>query len=121
MCEATCENCGVSADYDPEVCLCPNCEFDAFDTLLRLLNLPQSIRSPCTGICRTSDGHYMLRNVGDTGYDRFLGKPSPVHEGPGLTQTLALWATLNSHQRAAVRAEAANPDGPIILSEFGIP
>lgn len=87
-------------------------------TLLRLMNLSQF-----EGVMRTSDGFYIAQIPGDIGYNFFLGRPAPVHEGPGLRNTLKIWASLTEDERKAVRRLAANPvvGSPIPLSEFGIP
>ena len=91
---------------------------DAQRNLLRLMNLPQF-----AGVVRTADGFYTAQVPGDLGYNAFLGKPSPVHDGPGLAQTLKVWAGLTEEERDAVRMLAANPpDGERIpLADFGIP
>ena len=93
---------------------------DTQRTLLRLMNLPPS---RFAGVMRTSDGFYIAQEQGDVGYNAFLGNPNPVHEGPGLENTLRIWAGLTEEEQAAVRTLAANPiDGaPIPLADFGIP
>lgn len=94
--------------------------FDALDTLLRVMCIPGPLRLQIIQICRTSDGVYLFRCEGEIGYDHFLGKPYPVHPGPGLEWTTQIWNNLTSDQQKEVRQTAANPDGPILLSEFGI-
>ena len=91
------------------------------ETLLTLMSLPPSQFS---GVCRTADGFYIGRAVGDLGYNHFLGRPARVHDGPGRTQMLVTWTKLTADERRAVIRLAANPpDGqPILLLEdFGIP
>ena len=88
--------------------------------MMRLMSIPTSTYD---AVCRTGDGYYLARPVGSVGYDAFLGKPSPLHDGPGREWMLATWEGLSQDQRVAVYALAANPlDGlPILLSEFGVP
>ena len=92
---------------------------DAQRNLLRVMNLPARF----VGVVRTSDGHYLAQEEGDLGYNAFLGRPAPIHDGPGLTNTLRIWAGLTEEEQEAVRAAAAYPvDGvPIPLADFGIP
>ena len=91
---------------------------DGMTNLIRLMNLPRSIVS----VSRTVDGHYIGMDAGDVGYNHFFGKPAPIHSGPGLEATLALWATLTEAERLDVRLAARNAEGsPIPLSEFGLP
>lgn len=90
-------------------------------TLLKLMNLPPSMYD---GVCKTSDGFYMGKGVGDIGYNTFLGRPAPPHAGPGRNHTLAVWSQLSSSERQAVLVLAAKPpDGsPIDLhADFGVP
>ena len=91
---------------------------DAESTLLRLMNLPRSF----VGVVKTVDGHYIAQTEGDIGYNHFLGKPQPVHAGPGLENTLRIWSSLTVKEQQAVRAVATSPvDGqPIQLSDFGL-
>ena len=92
----------------------------AYETMLRLMNLP----SFYDGVVRTSDGHYIAKKAGDLGYNHFLGKPSPVHDGPGLQRALSIWEELTPAEREAVHAVAASPgDGSSIPlgRDFGIP
>ena len=94
--------------------------YDVESNLLRLMNLPLSRFS---GVVRTSDGFYIGREQGDIGYNAFLGNPAPVHDGPGLENTLRVWASLSESEREAVVELAAHPEdgSPIPLEEFGIP
>ena len=92
----------------------------AHETMLRLMSLPRHF----VGVTRTSDGFYIAQVEGDVGYNAFLGKPQPVHAGPGLDNALRIWAGLSDEERKAVHAVAASPmDGsPIPLTDdFGIP
>jgi hypothetical protein len=93
---------------------------NVLDTLLRLMCIPSIVRQRATGVCRTSDGCYLLRQEGDVGYDVFLGKPRPVHDGPGLDNARSVWNGLTDEQKQLVRNVANNPDGPVVLAEFGI-
>ena len=91
------------------------------DTLLSLMNLPPSRFS---GVCRTADGYYMASAHGDVGYNHFLGKPSPPHDGPGRDLMLKVWHELTETERLVVVHLANHPiDGtPIRLAEdFGVP
>ena len=90
------------------------------ETMLRLMNLPAS---RFEGVVRTADGMYIGQVVGDVGYNAFLGKPAPVHDGPGRDNTLRIWDALTAEEQAQVRAVAACPsDGqPIPLADFGVP
>lgn len=88
-------------------------------TLLRLMSLGQF-----QAVCRTSDGYYMAQVPGDLGYNAFLGRPAPVHDGLGHRQMLQVWAALSTDEQVAVWRLAQNPlDGsPIPLdSDFGVP
>jgi len=89
------------------------------ETMLRLMNLPAS---RFNGVVRT-DGDYIAQAIGDIGYNHFLGKPAPIHDGPGLDNTLRIWNALTAEEQAQVRAVAACPmDGqPIPLEDFGVP
>lgn len=61
---------------------------------------------------------------GDIGYNRFIGRPSKPHAGPGRDLILKRWQALSAEERAAVVQAARHPlDGsPIDLqSEFGVP
>ena len=94
-------------------------QIDATTLLLDVLNLrPARI----VDVVRTTDGCYIGMDPGDLGYNRFIGKPAPLHAGPGLTRTRERWAALSEDEREAVRVRAAAPpDGsPIPLQEFGI-
>ena len=91
------------------------------ETLLALMNLPPSKFS---GVVLTTDGFYIASVHGDLGYNHFLGKPAPVHDGPGKTQMLSVWNRLTVQERDAVYQLADNPiDGHSIpLHEgFGVP
>ena len=90
-------------------------------TLLKLMCIPTSIYD---GVCRTSDGCYLGRVKGGVGYDAFLGKPGPLHPGPGRNLMLRTWGELDEAQRKAVLALAAAPgDGCAIplARDFGVP
>ena len=91
----------------------------ATEMLIRLMNLRPT---GAVDVCRTSDGFYMGRAEGDMGYNMFLGKPVPIHYGPGLEMTRAYWASLTPGDQAAVSNRAACPvDGsPIPLADFGV-
>lgn len=93
----------------------------ARENLLRLMNIPQAMG--LDGVVKTADGHYIGRVQGDCGYNAFIGKPAPVHPGPGLDCTLETWAGMSQLERDGVRALAAVPvDGePIDLADFGVP
>ena len=87
--------------------------------LIDLMNLgPLGV----TDVVRTSDGFYLGRAPGDIGYNVFIGKPSPPHEGPGRERSLALWEGLTVQERNAVRMRCNHPlDGSRIpLGDFGI-
>jgi len=91
------------------------------ETVLGLMNLPLSRFS---GVVRTSDGHYLARSRGDIGYNHFLGRPAPLHDGPGRTNMLKVWSGLTDEQKAAALLYALiPPDGcPLLLHEdFGVP
>ncbi len=91
------------------------------ETMLKLMSLPVS---RFDGVVYTSDGCYIAKAIGDCGYNAFLGKPQPVHNGPGRDQMLETWAGLTPTERKAVHVLAAAPgDGsPIPLSKhFGVP
>lgn len=94
---------------------------DTNRTLLKLMNLPPG---RFAGVCRTTDGHYIAQIHGDVGYNAFLGRPAPPHDGPGRDSMLATWHSLTPRDKAAVISLAANPiDGePIDLAaDFGVP
>lgn len=91
------------------------------ETLLRLMNLPPS---RFAGVVRTGDGYYLAQVVGDLGYNAFLGKPNPPHNGPGRNLMLSVWSSLTDKEKRAVYALAKNPlDGQSILlhEDFGVP
>jgi hypothetical protein len=93
-------------------------------TTKNLLNLMSLPTSNFDGVICTSDGHYIARVKGDTGYNGFLGQPSPPHAGPGRDHMLETWRGMTPEERKAVLALAAHPiDGsPIRLAEdFGVP
>ena len=94
---------------------------DCQEALLKLMNLPTS---QYISVCRTSDGYYLAQRRGDLGYNAFLGKPTPPHDGPGRDFMLQTWASLSPAERVAVWHLARHPlDGlPIRLAEdFGVP
>lgn len=93
--------------------------FNATRALLQVMNLPAS---RFTDVCKTSDGFYLGRIPGGLGYDVFIGRPGPVHPGPGLDNTRRVWELLTPAQRKKVRNRANHPtDGtPISLRDFGI-
>ena len=91
----------------------------ATDNLIDLMNLgPLGVED----VVRTSDGFYLGQAPGDIGYNVFIGKPDPVHEGPGVERSRAVWEGLTVQQRNAVRMRCNHPlDGERIpLSDFGI-
>ena len=91
------------------------------ETMLRLMSIPTS---QFDGVCRTSDGYYIAQRKGDIGYNHFLGRPSPPHDGPGRDQMLKVWGALTKEEKVEVLALAASPiDGsPILLhKDFGVP
>ena len=90
--------------------------------LMRCMGL-QGAPVELESVCRTVDGMYIGQVAGDVGYNAFIGKPSQVHEGPGLEQSRGVWDSLTPNERTAVLQLAASPgDGtPIPLQrEFGI-
>ena len=91
----------------------------ATKNLIKLMNLGPT---GAVDVVRTSDGFYLGQAPGDIGYNMFIGRPSPVHEGPGLEHTLAVWESLTVQERNAVRMRCNHPlDGERIpLSDFGI-
>ncbi len=93
---------------------------DSRKTMLLLMNLPAS---RFDGVVRDGSGNYIAQVIGDIGYNAFLGRPAPVHDGPGRDNTLQIWNGLTAKEQAQVRAVAACPgDGqPIPLADFGVP
>jgi hypothetical protein len=91
------------------------------EIILALMNL-QAKR--LDAVCRTSDGYYMGQAAGDIGYNAFLGRPEPVHDGPGRQAMLKVWAGLSDDEREAVLRLADNPPNgaPLLLvADFGVP
>ena len=87
------------------------------DHLLRLMSLPLSRFSDVT---RSSDGYYLAAVHGDLGFNAFLGRPSPVHPGPGYDAMLKHWTSMLPGERVAVKALAVAMGIPL-CKDFGVP
>ena len=88
----------------------------ALDNLIKLTNLD------CLNLVdltKTSDGFYLGRKIGDIGFNTFIGKPKPVHSGPGLNRSKCTWQSLDDTEKTLVKAIAYNK-GISLKSEFGI-
>jgi hypothetical protein len=95
---------------------------DIQQTLLSLMAIPSSFN--LEAIVKTADGFYIGRDRGDIGYNRFIGKPSTPHSGPGKDLILKRWHALSAGEQRLIVHAAKHPlDGsPIDLQrEFGVP
>ena len=73
--------------------------------LMRLMNLPRSFVS----FTRTSDGFYLAQELGDIGFNVFLGRPSH-HPGFGRDASFSTWRgfTFGQRRRAVCAARRMN-------------
>lgn len=90
------------------------------DNLMRLMNFPRTMRERTADICRTSDGCYLRREVGDIGFNHFLGRPAGPHAGPGRDQMLGAWRALTDGEKRGAIAAAVSR-GIDLAREFGVP
>jgi hypothetical protein len=62
------------------------------------MNLPPAMFADVT----CNQGAYLAQLQGGIGFDVFLGKPQPIHDGPGLDNTLRVWRSLSGQERHSV-------------------
>lgn len=92
----------------------------SFEDVCRLMNLPTAMIERTAAIMRDSSGNYLLQDRGDVGYNRFLGRPSAPHAGPGRDRMLQVWRSLSDarRRRAIAAAIAMRID---LARDFGVP
>ena len=89
----------------------------AIDNLTNLINLGHF---GFVDIAKTSDGFYLGMEPGDIGFNAFIGKPHPVHAGPGLNRTLQVWNDFTDTEKTQVLGLAILK-GIDLENEFGVP
>lgn len=57
---------------------------NTLDNLMKLMCFTSAMREGIVDVIKTSDGFYVAMDKGDIGFNRFIGKPSKPHKGPGL-------------------------------------
>ena len=90
---------------------------NAMRNLLRLMSVPADRVAEVT---KTSDGFYMARARGDSGFNLFLGRPAPPHDGPGRNTMLRHWVAMTEPERRLVVA-LAQAKGIDLAADFGVP
>lgn len=85
--------------------------------LLKVMNLDMF---GFVNVVKSSDGFYLGQEEGDIGFNAFIGKPAPVHSGPGLERALSAWKTYSETDQQLVTALALSKSIDL-TGEFGIP
>lgn len=93
---------------------------ESFEHVCRLMNLPSGMIERIEAIQKTGDGFYLARDKGDIGFNRFIGKPSAPHAGPGRKQMLKVWRSLSDNQKRQAIVTAASMRINL-RTEFGVP